>query len=200
MILFQISALYLATQEIPTMQRRSIPAYLGGLALLSSVCATAQTTINVTSADQVSTTDCTLSNAIASSNTAAVVGGCTLTGSGAPYTIQLQNQTYTMASVDNYWYGPNAMPPIATNIIIEGNGAMLAITDSTIVRLRFFYVGADPDAVATLGFNTPGAGRLTLRNLTLTGGRQRAATAELAEAAPGWQAPFSTRAFWRWRA
>src|ERR1700694_4954279 len=89
-----------AVKERPIMQRRSIPAYLGGLALLSAVSALGQTTINVTSTAQVSTTDCTLSNAIASSNKAAPVGGCALTGSGAPYTIQLQNQTYTMASVD----------------------------------------------------------------------------------------------------
>ena len=130
------------------MQGRTIPAYLGGLALLSAVCATAQTTINVTSADQVSTTDCTLSNAIASSNTAAAVGGCTLTGSGAPYTIQLQNQTYTMTSVDNYWYGPNALPPIATNIIIEGNGATLAITDCGDEALSFR--SSNADLVSTL--------------------------------------------------
>ena len=37
--------------------------------------------------------------------------------------------------------------------------------DSTIVRLRFFYIGANPQAAATLGFNTPGAGQLTLQNL-----------------------------------
>ena len=132
---------------------------LGVLALMSSRAALAQTTINVNDQSQVNPATCTLSNAITSANTAAAAGGCTLTGSSAPYTIQLQNLSYTMAVVDNWWYGPNALPPIASNIIIEGNGATLAITDSTIVRLRFFYVGAHPAAAATLNFNTPGAGK-----------------------------------------
>jgi hypothetical protein len=77
----------------------------------------------------------------------------------------------------NYWYGPNALPPIATNIIIEGNGSILAIS-SGITRLRFFYVGADPNNnPATRGFVTPGAGSLTLRNLQLSGGRQQGGNA-----------------------
>lgn len=69
---------------------------VGGLALLSHAPALAQTTINVNSTAQVSATDCTLSNAIRSANTAAPVGSCTFTGSGAPYTIQLQNQAITI--------------------------------------------------------------------------------------------------------
>ncbi|MGI8744920.1 MAG: hypothetical protein ACR2NN_20575 [Bryobacteraceae bacterium] len=135
--------------------------------------ALAQTAITVNSTAQVYPTDCTLSNAIVSANTAKASGGCTFAGSGAPYTIQLQNQTYVMSTVNNYWYGPNALPVIASSIVIEGNGATLAFTDTAIVRLRFFYVAADPTAPATLGFNTPGAGHLTLRNLTLTGGKQK---------------------------
>lgn len=81
---------------------------------------------------------------------------------------------------DNYWYGPNALPPIASTIIIEGHGATLKIADGT-RRLRFFFVGANPrndnlndlGEAVTPGYNTPGAGNLTLRNLALTGGRQR---------------------------
>jgi hypothetical protein len=149
---------------------------LAGMLLLSSAAAFALnvgTTITVNDATQISD-NCTLSNAIASANAETAVGGCTLSGSGAPYTIQLQtNQSYTLATVDNYWYGPNALPPIASTIIIEGNGATLQVTDSTIVRLRFFFVGGDPTAAATLNYNTPGAGNLTLHNLTLTGGRQQ---------------------------
>jgi hypothetical protein len=75
--------------------------------------------------------------------------------------------------VNNYWYGPNALPPIATTIVIEGNGATLQITSSSIVRLRFFFVGANPAAAVTMNYNTPGPGNLTLHNLTLTGGRQK---------------------------
>lgn len=80
---------------------------------------------------------------------------------------------------DNYWYGPNALPPIASDITIEGYGVTLRIADGT-RRLRFFFVGADARLSATNafgepvtpGFNTPGAGRLTLRGIVLSGGRQ----------------------------
>ena len=34
--------------------------------------------------------------------------------------------TYTLTAVDNYWYGPNGLPPIASEITIEGNGATIA--------------------------------------------------------------------------
>ena len=75
-----------------------------GLSLLIPAAVWGQTSIHVTSTAQTSSTDCTLSNAIKSANTAAAVGGCTFIGSGGPYTIQLQNQTYIMATVDNWWY------------------------------------------------------------------------------------------------
>ena len=167
-------------------QRR--PAVLAaGLLFCTALSTLAQTTIVVNSTAQEATTanpngiangNCTLGEAILSANTGASVDACTFTGSGAPYTIQLPNQSFTLSSVDNYWYGPNALPPIASNIVIAGNGATLQITDSTIVRLRFFYIGANPQAAATLGFNTPGAGQLTLQNLTLIGGRQRGGEAQ----------------------
>ncbi len=90
----------------------------------------------------------------------------------APDTIELTaGATYTFTSVDNCWYGPNALPPIASPITIEGHGATLAI--DVPVRLRFFYIGADPTSPRTLGYHSPGAGRLTLRYLTLTGGKAR---------------------------
>jgi hypothetical protein len=134
-------------------------ALLGGLVLSSDIPALAQTTINVNDQSQVNPATCTLSNAIASANAAAAAGGCVLTGSGKPYTITLTNNAYKVESADNYWYGPNAFPPIASMIVIEGNGATLVMDDSNTVRLRFFYVGADPTAAATLNFNTPGAGK-----------------------------------------
>ncbi|KAA6465232.1 hypothetical protein DYQ86_04615 [Acidobacteria bacterium AB60] len=124
---------------------------------------------------------CTLGDAILTANSLALngtaVGGCQPVGSGTPYTVELTPQTYSLPNSHNYWYGPNALPPIATTIVIEGNGAILQIpandqNNNPISGLRFFYVGADPNAPATLGFVTPGAGNLTLQNLTLAGGRQ----------------------------
>ena len=33
--------------------------------------------------------------------------------------------TYTFTAPDNHWYGPNALPAIASTITIEGNGAII---------------------------------------------------------------------------
>jgi hypothetical protein len=33
--------------------------------------------------------------------------------------------TYTLTTVNNSWYGPNGLPPIASDITIEGNGATI---------------------------------------------------------------------------
>jgi hypothetical protein len=74
---------------------------------------------------------------------------------------------------DNFWYGPNALPPIASTITIEGRGATLSVGGGVSPRLRFFFVGADPQSSATPGYNTPGPGNLTLRNLSVHGGVQR---------------------------
>ena len=75
--------------------------------------------------------------------------------------------TYTFTAADNYWYGPNALPAISSDIVIEGNGAVLEIGGAP-TRLRFFFVGASPTT-----FVSPGEGTLTLRNMTLRGGIAR---------------------------
>src|SRR6516164_1708399 len=33
--------------------------------------------------------------------------------------------TYTLTTPDNFWYGPNGLPAISSNLTIEGNGATL---------------------------------------------------------------------------
>ncbi len=86
-----------------------------------------------------------------------------------PHIITLAvNAVYSYTLPDNFWYGPNALPPIASDVTIEGNGATLQRATGN--RLRFFYVGADPNNPATTNYNSPGAGKLTLRHLTLTNG------------------------------
>lgn len=95
--------------------------------------------------------------------------------SPGPDTIRLGGgctYTFTAPDLQNSWYGPNALPPIASDITIEGNGATL-LRDAAAPRFRFFFVGADPAAAATLDYFSPGAGRLTLRNITLRGGLVR---------------------------
>ena len=152
------------------------PALLAGLMLVTSSDVRGATTITVTSTAQEATSanpngvangNCTLGEAIVAANTNTTVDACVVAGGGAPYTIVLSQATYTLASTHNFWYGPNALPPIAQTIIIEGNGALLQATAAT--RLRFFFIGGPANGE----FFSPGPGNLTLRNVTLTGGRQQ---------------------------
>src|SRR5215207_4169065 len=86
-------------------------------------------------------------------------------GTGCRYTLT--------GAANNNWYGPNGLPAISSEITIEGNGATID-RDTAVnanVRFRYFFVGADPANPSTAGYVTPGPGRLTLRDLTLEGGR-----------------------------
>ena len=169
-----------------------------GVALVASITTASAGTITVTSTGSASAGTCTLGQAIYAANrannpgnttpagattisplsnsTASTVGIGTCTGASVGLNvIKLPNAAainFGSDSPDNFWYGPNALPPIASPIFIQGNGATLSITLGTSPRLRFFFVGADPQSTATPGYNTPGPGQLTLSNLTLTGGRQ----------------------------
>ncbi len=135
-----------------------------------AVTSTAQE-VTVNAPSGIANGNCTLGEAMLAANAGASVDGCQVQGS-APYSIDLQQgQTYVLSEVANWWYGPNALPPVANAMIFDGHGATLQVPSGT-VRLRFFYVGANPTATGTLGYHTPGAGSLTLRELTLTGGRQ----------------------------
>jgi hypothetical protein len=62
--------------------------------------------------------------------------------------------TYSLTSVDNYWYGANGLPAITGNVIINGGGAILQRNAATPFRLLI---------VAQ-------SGQLTIENMTLEGG------------------------------
>ena len=103
---------------------------------------------------------------------AAAITAANANGPG-PDSVQLgQGCAYVLTEPDNNWYGPNALPAIASDVTIEGNGATIARLQAA-VPFRFFYVGADPASAQTDGYVSPGAGALTLRNLTLSGGLAR---------------------------
>ena len=97
--------------------------------------------------------------------------------SPGPDTIELaEGCTYTFfqgAFQGGGWFGNNALPAIASEITIEGNGATLNREESVFGSFRFFFVGADPTRPETLDYVTPGAGKLTIRDLTLKDGRAR---------------------------
>ncbi len=98
-------------------------------------------------------------------------------------TIELASPcTYSFTSANNFWYGPNALPPITSAIVIEGHGAVLeanpigATTPTTADAFRFFYVSG--------GLQLP-SGALTLRQLTIRGGYAKGGDAGFGGAAAG---------------
>ena len=92
-----------------------------------------------------------------------------------PDTVQLGTAcVYTLGAVDNSWYGPNGLPPISSDVTVEGNGATIA-RFAQAPPFRLFFVGADPAGTRTPSYvtpdsATPGARRLALLNVTLGGG------------------------------
>ena len=84
-------------------------------------------------------------------------------GAPGPDTVALgADCTYLLERSDNTWYGPNALPPIASDITIEGNGGAIA-RDPTAAHFRLFFVGADPTSPRTDNYVSPGAGTLVAR-------------------------------------
>jgi hypothetical protein len=113
----------------------------------------------------------TLIDAInAANNTSATAGGSYTISLPANRLITLaqplNNTTVSGKNVvqDQNWYGPDALPAITSNIIIQGNGATLEPYADA--NMRFFYVSGGPSL-------TGGAlplGTLELDDLTLEGG------------------------------
>ena len=95
--------------------------------------------------------------------------------------------TYVLTAPDNDWYGPNGLPAIASNVTINGNGAIIEATGAS--HCRIFYVSG--------GFDTLPAGSLALNNLTLEGGLAVGGAGGKAwppaAAGPAWAAQSSTR-------
>jgi len=154
-----------------------------GLGLSIAAPASAATIRVTTTAEDTSASDpgCSLREAIIAANRATTRGGCPAGSAGAVNTIVLQSgATYVLTQADQpeaghmdraSWYGPNGLPPIASSIVIEGNGATIERTGSA--RFRLFFVGADAN---NPNYVTPGPGSLTLRNVTLSGGLAQGGT------------------------
>jgi len=154
-----------------------ILSLLTGFAMVAAVHAG---TINVTDTGAPSASTCTLAQAINAANVAnglvsadygssTLAGNCTGAAAG-PNTVAINNTpTIVLTTIDNYWYGPNALPPIASDITINATGANTTLraqhagdpTPVTVNAFRFFYVSG--------GMELP-AGTLTLSNFVLQGG------------------------------
>lgn len=93
-------------------------------------------------------------------------------------TIHLALTAVTLTTVDNYWYGPNALPPVASEMTIVGFGRVTTIkavhvgdpAPLTANAFRFFYVSGGLSGEIANGSAVPALGKLTLRNLVLQGG------------------------------
>ncbi len=172
--------------------RRLSGAVLTGLAVacIWMVASARAATITVTTTADDPTGDalaCSLTEAIIAANRAAARGGCPAGTPAGSNTIVLQaGATYTLTEPDQpeagqvdrgSWYGPDGLPAIASTITIDGNGATIARAVSA-PPFRLLFVGANPLAAATFGYTTPGAGNLTLENLTLAGGLAQGGSSE----------------------
>jgi hypothetical protein len=54
-------------------------------------------------------------------------------------TINLKKSTYDLTTINNFWYGPNGLPAISSNLTIHGKGATIE-RDSAAMPFRLFYV------------------------------------------------------------
>lgn len=79
---------------------------------------------------------------------------------------------------DNWWYGPNGLPPVYADIVIDGGAGVTvqrqnAASDGTQPFRLFYVAGRFHHLVQGRAVSTPTPGRLTLRNLTLRNGLAR---------------------------
>ena len=116
----------------------------------------------------------------------------TFDATAGPNTITLtKNCTYSFTAAYSggslaSWYGPAALPAIASHIIINGQGATIQRDPSPgTPDFRLFFVGADPTNSNTFGYTTPGAGNLTLQNVTLNNGIARGGDGSVVQADGG---------------
>ncbi|MFT7581152.1 MAG: hypothetical protein ACI9MR_002826, partial [Myxococcota bacterium] len=111
---------------------------------------------------------CSLREALMNANADMdLTGGDCAAGAG-PDTVILQlGATYTFTGPDNWWFGPNALPAIMSDVTVEGNGAVIERAAGA-PGFRFFYVAGFP--VVTPLISTVSAGTLTLRDVVLRGG------------------------------
>jgi hypothetical protein len=74
--------------------------------------------------------------------------------------------SYTLTAIDNYWYGPDGLPAISSNMTINGQGATIQRSAAKgTPNFRLFFVSGQLGGLTDLP-----KGTLTLDNLTLEGG------------------------------
>jgi hypothetical protein len=92
---------------------------------------------------------------------------------GSDTIVLVPGAIYTISEPDNYWYGPTGLPPVTSEIVIEGQGAVIERSSAGgTPNFRLFYVNGS-DHVGGAGKHAVGGGILTLRELTLRNGIAR---------------------------
>jgi hypothetical protein len=78
--------------------------------------------------------------------------------------------TYVISAVNNYWYGPNGLPPITNNVTIDANGSTIERDPSlgSSTPFRIFMVAGGPHLSGTIPGMT--VGNLILNNVVLQDG------------------------------
>jgi hypothetical protein len=89
----------------------------------------------------------------------------------ASNTINLAAGTYVLKVINNFWYGPDGLPPISSNLTIHGNCATIQRDPSSgTPDFRLFYVSGGLELTA---------GSLTMDNVTLQNGVARGGDSNL---------------------
>ena len=83
----------------------------------------------------------------------------TANANGAEDTINLEESTYTLTKVDNYIKGPNGLPSITSQIVVNGNGATIK-RDSSAPQFRIIHVSY--------------TGALSINGIRISGGKVEA--------------------------
>ncbi len=117
------------------------------------------------------------SNAVDAANAQGAGGGSSsivLTG-GCTYVFSASNEVGAADATRFNWYGPSALPAIASDITVIGHGATIERDPAAATDFRLFYVApANSAGGPNEGYTTPApAGvtpRLSLQNLMLKGG------------------------------
>jgi uncharacterized repeat protein (TIGR01451 family) len=148
----------------------SAVALAAALGVFAALAGAASASVSVGCAGGVGDT-AALVSAIVSADSSA--GPTTISlASGCTYTFTVPYQGIP-ASPLAYWYGPSALPAIASSITIDGDGATIQRDPAATAQFRLFFVGANPLSPNTSNYASPGAGNLTLQNITLRGGLAR---------------------------
>ncbi|MBS2021095.1 MAG: DUF5011 domain-containing protein [Deltaproteobacteria bacterium] len=89
-------------------------------------------------------------------------------GSGAQV-IRLPGGAINLTQIDNFWYGPNGLPPIHNDITIEGNGTSISRGDGA-PAFRYFFINGKFHNLPKGLTAASNPGKLTLENVYLSGG------------------------------